>query len=164
MRPGCYDPCVDPEIERSLHRYREVLQAHLGDALVTLAAFGSQVQGRARPESDLDVLLIAEGLPRSRLERQGIALGLANAVSDSFAERISVIPLTPEEARPVKPFYLGLLDGYQALVDRGGFLDEILRRLRARLLELGSRRLVDDQGNPYWDLKPDYVLGEDVIL
>ena len=155
---------MDPDIERSLQRYRDVLQARLGEALITLAAFGSQVQGRARPESDLDVLLIAEGLPRSRLDRQGLVLDLAHTVSDDFAERVSVIPLTPEEARPIKPFYLGLLDGCHVLVDRGGFLEAILGRLRARLAELGSRRLVDDQGNPYWDLKPDYVLGEDVVL
>jgi len=24
--------------------------------------------------------------------------------------------------------------------------------------------LTDELGNPYWDLKPDYVLGEDVVL
>ena len=155
---------MDPEIERSLERYCDLLKTRLGDALITLAALGSQVQGRARPESDLDVLLIAEGLPRSRLERQGLVLDLAHAVSDDFAERVSVIPLTPEEAQPIKPFYLGLLDGYCTLIDQGGFLEGILHRLRARLTELGSRRLVDDQGNPYWDLKPDYVLGEDVDL
>jgi hypothetical protein len=28
----------------------------------------------------------------------------------------------------------------------------------------GARRLTDERGNPYWDLKPDYVLGEDVVL
>ena len=33
-----------------------------------------------------------------------------------------------------------------------------------RLVELGSRRLTDELGNSYWDLKPDYVLGEDVVL
>jgi hypothetical protein len=29
---------------------------------------------------------------------------------------------------------------------------------------MGSRRLTDERGNPYWDLKPDDVLGEDVVL
>lgn len=137
---------------------------HFGESLVTLAAFGSQVQGRERPESDLDLLIVAEGLPRRRLERQRLVLEQAHRVSDAFAERVSIIALTPEEARPVKPYYLGFLEGYRLLVDRGGFFEGVLERLRRRLAELGSRRLTDELGNPYWDLKPDYVLGEDVVL
>lgn len=155
---------MHPEIEEPLQRFRRALEARFGGALVTLAVFGSQVQGRQRPESDLDVLIVAESLPRSRLERQGLILDLAHDVSDAFAERLSVIPLTPEEARTVKPFYLGLLEGYRPLVDRDGFLEGVLDRLRGRLTELGARRLTDELGNPYWDLKPDYVLGEDVVL
>lgn len=155
---------VHPELEEPLQRFCASLQERLGNALVTLAVFGSQVQGRERPESDLDVLVVAEDLPASRLERQGVVLAVAHAVSDAFAERVSVIPLTPVEARSVKPFYLGLLEGHRLLVDRHGFLEAVLDRLRARLAELGARRLTDERGNTYWDLKPDYVLGEDVVL
>jgi len=85
-------------------------------------------------------------------------------VGDSFAETVSTIPLTPEEASRVKPFYLGMLDGHRLLVDRGGFFRGVLDRLERRLEELGARRLVDELGNAYWDLKPDYVLGEDIVL
>ena len=65
----------------------------------------------ARPESDLDLLLVARGLPPRRLDRQGVILTIAHEVSDAFAERVSTIPLTPEEASTIKPFYLGLLEG-----------------------------------------------------
>jgi len=41
---------VDPGLDRSLNRFREVLD------LITLAAFGSRVRGQARPEGDLDIL------------------------------------------------------------------------------------------------------------
>jgi hypothetical protein len=40
----------------------------------------------------------------------------------------------------------------------------VLDRLERRLAELGSRRLVDRHDETYWDLKPDYVLGEDIVL
>jgi predicted nucleotidyltransferase len=155
---------VHPRLEAPLQRFREVLEGRLGSALVTLAVFGSQVTGRARPESDLDVLLVAEDLPRSRLQRQALALDLAHRVSDDFAARVSIIALTPGEARTIKPFYLGFLEGHRLLVDRDRFFAGVLQRLRARLAELGARRLTDERGNPYWDLKPDYVLGEDVVL
>jgi hypothetical protein len=49
-------------------------------------------------------------------------------------------------------------------VDLDGFFRAVLDRLERRLAELGSRRLSDERGNPCWDLKPDYVLGEDVVL
>ncbi len=91
-------------------------------------------------------------------------LELAHHVSDQFAETMSAIPLRPEEAVTIKPYYLGFLEGHRLLVDREGFFRQILDRLERRLKELGSRRLVDELGNPYWDLKPDYVLGEDVEL
>lgn len=91
-------------------------------------------------------------------------LSIAHAVSDEFAETISVVPLTPEEALTIKPYYLGFLEGHRLVVDRDGFFRRVLDRLERRLTELGSRRLTDELGNPYWDLKPDYVLGEDVVL
>ena len=155
---------MTPELERDLERFRETLEATFGADLVTLAAFGSQLQGRATPESDLDLLLVIRGLPRQRLERRRLIGPLAHAVSNAFAETVSTILLTPEEATTVKPFYLGFLEGHRLLVDRDGFFREVLTRLRQRLDALGARRLVDEQGLPYWDLKPDYVLGEDVVL
>ena len=159
-----YDGTVNPQLEAELERFRDALESRFGADLITLAAFGSQVQGRERPESDLDLLVVIRGLPRQRLERRRLLSPLAHGVSDAFAESASMILLTPEEAATIKPFYLGLLDGHRLVVDRGGFFRAVLDRLEHRLEELGSRRLTDELGNPYWDLKPDYVLGEDVVL
>ena len=155
---------MDTELDRSLCRFREVLEERFGDDLITLAAFGSRVRGQATPESDLDIVLVIRGLPRQRFARRRLVSPLAHVVGDSFAETVSTIPLTPEEASRVKPFYLGMLDGHRLLVDRGGFFRRVLDRLERRLEELGARRLVDELGNAYWDLKPDYVLGEDIVL
>jgi predicted nucleotidyltransferase len=155
---------VEPILLSALGRYRDALEARFGQELLVVAAFGSQVTGTARPESDLDVLLIIRGLPRRRLDRRRLVDPVAHDVSDAFAERASTILLTPEEAGSVKPFYLGMLEGHLALLDRGGFLAGVLSRLRERLRALNARQLRDEYGNVYWDLKPDYVLGENVVL
>jgi predicted nucleotidyltransferase len=155
---------VQAELARDLETFRERLLTRFGEDLVTLAVFGSRAREQERPSSDLDVLIVIRGLPRRRSDRWRLLSPLAHAVSDPFAETLSAILLTPEEAVSVKPFYLGFLDGHRLLVDRDGFFRAVLDRLEKRLAELGSRRLWDEQGNPYWDLKPDYVLGEDVVL
>jgi predicted nucleotidyltransferase len=57
-----YHAGMDRATEEDLQRFHDALRARFGDDLITLAAFGSQVLGTARPESDLDLLLIARGL------------------------------------------------------------------------------------------------------
>lgn len=147
-----------------LAEFLDRLKNRFGDGLVTVAVFGSRARGEARADSDLDLLLVAEGFPKSRLDRQLLLLRLARAVSEDFADLIACVPLSPEEASRVQPFYLGMLSGHELLHDRAGFFRAVLERLRRRLGELGSRRLVDEDGYEYWDLKPDWKPGDVVEL
>ena len=41
-----------------LRLYVEALGRHFGERLVSVVVFGSQARGEARPESDLDVLIV----------------------------------------------------------------------------------------------------------
>jgi predicted nucleotidyltransferase len=154
---------MDPD-RRDLDRYLVALDRRFGTDLVSVVLFGSRARGEARPESDLDVLIVARGLPRNRFDRYRGMRALAREVCDAFAEMVAPVLLTPEEARDVKPFYLGMLSGHLILRDEGGFFAAILDRLRRRLAELGSRRYVDEDGYEYWDLKPDWKPGDVVSL
>lgn len=147
-----------------LDRYAELLTARFGTDLVSVVAFGSRVRGEARPESDLDVLVIVRGLPMNRWKRYDALRPVARAVSEEFATTLSLIALTPEEAAIVKPYYLGMLSGHLRLWDREAFFEGVLGRLQARLAELGARRYVDKDGYEYWDLKPDWKPGDVVTL
>jgi hypothetical protein len=151
-------------LRADLARYIEVLEARFGSDLISVVVFGSQARGEAQPESDIDVLIVIRGLPRNRFERYGGLRDLARQVSDTFAQDVAPILLTPEEAEQVKPYYLGMLSGHVILYDRDGFFVAVLERLRRRLAELGSRRYVDKDGYEYWDLKPDWKRGDVVEL
>jgi len=151
-------------IRKQLAELLDRLKGRFGDGLVTIAVFGSRARGEASAGSDLDLLVVADGLPGSRLDRQLLLLGLAREVSEDFADLVAFVPLSSEEASRVQPFYLGMLSGHELLHDRDGFCSSVLGRLRRRLAELGSRRLVDEDGYEYWDLKPDWKPGDVVEL
>jgi uncharacterized protein len=147
-----------------LRRYVEALERRFGADLVSVVLFGSWARGEAKPESDVDVLVVGRALPLKRFERYDGLRTVAEEVSETFAGAMTPILLTPEEAEHVKPYYLGMLSGHVILHDRDGFFAGVLERLRRRLAALGARRYVDEDGYEYWDLKPDWKPGDVVEL
>jgi predicted nucleotidyltransferase len=155
---------VPEAIDRDLQCFLRLLQARWGKQLVSVVLFGSWARGEARAESDIDLLVISEHFPRSRLDRHREIFEAAKAVSQDFVTRVSVMPLTPVEAQTTKPFYLGMLTAHVILYDRDAFFTTRLTRLQQRLAALGAERRVDADGYEYWLLKPDLKLGETVEL
>ena len=154
-----------PEAFREdLDRYVRALEARFGPDLVSVVLFGSWARGEGREESDIDLLVIIGRLTGGRFERYRPVRELAQEVSEELADRVSLIVSTPDGAKHVKPYYLGMLSGHVMLHDAGGFFAAVLERLQRRLRELGARRYVDDDGYEYWDLKPDWKPGDVVSL
>jgi hypothetical protein len=151
-------------LRRELDRFLDLLKATWGEELVSVVVFGSYARGEARPESDLDLLIIKKNLPKSRLARQALVSQMEKRVGQEFAATLSTIILTPEEAQVVKPYYLGMLSGHTILFDRGLFFAKVLARLQNRLAELGGERRHDPDGYEYWLLKSDARFGEEIIL
>ncbi len=140
---------------------------HYGDRLVALAVFGSVGRGTPRPDSDLDVLIVAARLPAGRMARvaefamveKALGSALAEARVAGVATTVSPVFKTPAEVERGSLLYLDMLEDARILFDRDGFLRQAFSRLRARLESLGARRIW--RGNAwFWDLKPDYRPGE----
>lgn len=141
--------------------------AALQERLISIVLFGSVARGTARPDSDLDVLVVAEGFPRTLAERRGILLqGWEGVRSATGLPPIvwSLVTKTPGEAATRSPLYLDMVDEGILVLDRGGFFRSVLDGLARRMRELGTRRVMLDDGSWYWDLKPDFRWGEVVEL
>lgn len=143
------------------------LRAVYGQQLVSVAVFGSVARGTARADSDLDLLLVVEGLPRGRRARlltfeaveRNVGPAIAALARDGIAVELSPVLRTPEDLRIASPLLLDLTEDAVVLQDEGGILAAALDDLRRRLRRLGARRIW--MGTRwYWDLKPDYRRGE----
>ena len=158
---------VKQHFDTLLERLLPACQVHYADRLVSLLAFGSVGRGVPGPESDLDLLLVADPLPPGRLARVGefrvverdLELLLEEMRSAGVSTELSPVFKTPAEVDRGSPLFLDMVQDARILYDREGFMKRRLARLEERLKALGARRIW--RGNAwFWDLKPDYKPGE----
>jgi predicted nucleotidyltransferase len=160
-------PSLHAHVERLLIDVCASVQHHYGDRLVSLVVFGSIGRGTPRPDSDLDLLIVAEGLPRGRVARvedfaaveAALASQLRAGRNAGFSTECSPVFKTPDELLAGGPLLLDMVDDAKVLCDREGFFSGAMEQLKERLTRLGARRLW--RGNAwFWDLKPDYRPGD----
>jgi len=161
------DKMLKDKFESLLSRVTTAVRHHYKRRLVTLAVFGSVARGSQRSDSDVDLLLICDPLPRGRMRRieefgeleNRLEPLLASLSKEGISTSLSVILKTPAEVLRGGPIYLDLVEDARLLYDRGGFFKGFLDQLRNRLRKLGARRVW--RGNAwYWDLKPDFKPGD----
>ena len=142
-------------------------RGHYGGSLVSVAVYGSVGRGMPRPDSDVDLLVVARGLADRhalrvrdfRAVEEVLADRLAAAAAAGLLPELSPVLMTPSELERGSMLLLDMTEDARILFDPTGCLDCALDRLRGRLRELGSRRIW--LGNAwYWDLKPDYKPGD----
>jgi hypothetical protein len=158
---------ADAAIASFLEELRRHCEEFYGDRLVSLAVFGSHASGRARPRSDLDLLIVlTTAAPRRRLrldefDRLEADLGAALEAleAEGWSVELSPVIRTQAEAERFSVLYLDMTVDVLLLVDRSDFLSRRLDRLRVELTRLGAERRT--LGNRwYWVLKKDFRPGE----
>jgi predicted nucleotidyltransferase len=149
----------------------ESTQRKYGPRLVSLVVYGSVGRGTPQPESDIDLLLVIDALPSSRLERQAEFEAVEKMVSpfleyrkdQSSVTRLSPIIKSREECLAGSPLFLDMVEDAWIVEDKESFFHDILASLKDRLKKLGSQRIW--RGSAwYWDLKPDYQIGDEIEL
>ena len=140
---------------------------HYGERLRSVAVYGSVGRGMPRPDSDVDLLIVAGGLAdRHALRARDfraveamLAPRLDAAAASGLHPDLSPVLMTPAELERGSMLLLDMTEDARILFDADGCLERALDRLRGRLRELGSKRI--RLGNAwYWDLKPDYQPGD----
>ena len=151
--PGPHDAAVGAAAQR--------IREYYGGRLVSLALFGSVARGTSHRGSDMDLLIVANGLPRGRVARADEFRIIERQVAEVLPDAPFLSPVfkTPDEIQHGSPLLFDMVEDAQLLVDCDGFLGGQLARLADRMRTLGSRRIWRD-GWWYWDLKPDYRPGE----
>ncbi len=146
-------------------------RAVYGDRLQSVAIYGSVARGTMRPDSDLDVLIVAEDLAPSRAARMDeferidrlLAEHLAAARAAGVHTTVMPVLKTPAELRAGSFLFLDMTDQARILYDRQRVLATYLDELGAKLRALGARR-VPFGGGYYWELKPDFRWGDRIEL
>lgn len=167
FEPGTWNVKLVSLFQWLLEQLVVACQQHYGERLVALAVFGSVGRGTPRPDSDVDVLIVAEALPNGRVRRADEFRAVEDALTPLLAElsshgchtELSPVFKTRAEIEQGSPLLLDLVDDARILYDRDDFLRNALARLRARLAQVGAQRIWRGEAW-WWDLKPDYRVGE----
>jgi len=152
-------------------RYARLLQDQLNERLVTVALFGSVARRTANAHSDIDLFVVVRDLPPGAFRRRAVVEPVREALlpdletlwqAGVYTDFVEVIR-TLEEARQFHLLYLDMTGEVLLLYDQDRFLADRLAQVRERLAALGARRRQVGSVT-YWDLKPDFAPGEEIVL
>jgi predicted nucleotidyltransferase len=110
----------------------------LGADLIAIVLFGSRARGDHRPDSDWDLLVVANQLPASTLQRH---FYLKTVLPPDWAAQTSVLAKTPRELEEnLTSLMLDIaLDG-EVLYDTDGYITSRLGQLQRLMNEKGLYR------------------------
>ncbi|TRZ92078.1 MAG: nucleotidyltransferase domain-containing protein [Methanosarcinales archaeon] len=148
------------------------LEDILKDDLISVLLFGSAARGDADEGSDIDLLIVAEKFGKEgRFEVfNGIEKDLKaseeyhDLKENKLGTLISPVPLTPSEVEKNPSILLDIVMDGIMLYDVDDFIVNKMKSMRRKLKKMGSKRIFFDDKRYYWDLKPDYKLGEVVEI
>lgn len=156
-----------------LSDFVELLKVNFNDNLCSVILYGSVVKGTAHKDSDIDVCLIFKALPVSRYKRILLIFPLLQHLREKESYKVlydkgylpEIVPIlfTTEELQDTKPIFLDMVEDGLILLDDGTFKKK-QEEVRQRMKELGTHKVILEDGDYYWVIKPGLRLGEEVTI
>lgn len=94
-------PVLRPTVAAALARFRGALADRFGDRLREVVLFGSQASGDARPDSDVDVLVIVDALTEAERREVFDLAWEADAAAEELV-LLSPLPYSAEQAADLR--------------------------------------------------------------
>lgn len=151
----------------------ELLKGAFSDNIVSAVLYGSVARGTARKDSDIDICLVFKNLPASRYKRTLLVSPILKALRElesyntlykaGYLPEITPILYTVEEIQDTKPILLDMVEEGRILMDDGTFENK-LHELKKNMIEMGTRKVMLEDGSYYWILKPGLHLFEEVSI
>jgi len=164
---------MQKEYIKLIEEYCSAIKNHFRDRLISICLFGSVARGEAKPDSDIDILVIVESVSKDI----GIRIKETNYIHQELKKSeayltlrrskvsglISDIFFTPEEIKKHPPILLDIIEDGVILYDKNLFLSNELGIMNERLKEYKALKVNTEKGH-FWILKPDVVSGEVVEI
>jgi len=153
--------------------FGDALRADLDDNLLSLALYGSFARGDFVLTSDLDLLIVLRSAAGTRGRRIDLVLPAILRARESDAWReLRTLGYSPDfapliyradELANTPAVFVDAANDAILVLDTGALAAK-LEQVRARLKELGAKKVIVGERNWYWILKPDLRPGEAVKL
>jgi len=151
-----------PMLETAVFKLFEVL----GSKLESIVLFGSLATGKSKPESDIDLLVVARDLPDKYGERTSI---IREVVSSRLMDEIiihvwrekgiyadlDILLIDVKEVVVTHPFYLDLTKDCVIIYDKNELVSKKIAEVREKLEKMGAKRFEEPDGSWYWVLSPE---------
>ncbi len=160
---------MQKEYVKLIEEYCSSIKNHFCDRLISICLFGSVARGEAKPDSDIDILIVADALPKDI----GMRMQETNYIHDQLKKGeayislrklnisglISDIFFAPDEIKRHPPILLDIIDDGIILYDKNSFFSNELKLLKQRLDVQKAQKIKTEKGH-FWILKPDVRSGE----
>jgi predicted nucleotidyltransferase len=139
---------MDKAIE---HTIIEEMKEYFGSELMSVVLFGSQARGTADEHSDIDLVVIAESIPKDWRQQDEMINELR--MSPGLVKLpVSIILKSPDVVRAsldtVQPLLFGILKSYKVLYDPSSFFERQAEVYRKRMQEWD----VQEIGDHVWEV------------